>query len=346
LKLVCPFFRDHKLSICTGYGPFSSRYGLGVDNILGAKIVNWKGEILEADERLLKGIRGGGGAFGIIVELRIKLYPLNTVSFSALLAARHTLTFSQILSGALMYDSNNNISATFQNFNAGYQELSGAGLPPELALQQAVVNTPDGKMFRVMFHWGSDNEKAGRVYLAKIEKLGTVVMNTVATTTVGGWLKGSQAFVPPGVYGSSRTINLREITPEVTRILGPITAEMPSDPGTMYSVHELRGDSASPQTNSVFGSREPHMMVEFVGTTIEQANAHTSLDWADRAVSALRKTDPGNILPGTYISLDPEGATPLSKIYGANYESLLALKQEHDPEYVFNLAIPALKEFV
>jgi hypothetical protein len=201
-------------------------------------------------------------------------------------------------------------------------------------------------MFGANFHWGSDSEEAGRLNLAKVEKLGTVVMNTIVTTTVGGWLEGSRAIVPSGVYGSTRTINLREITSEVTKIVGPILAEMPSDPGTMYSVHELRGDSARPKTNSVFGSREPHMMVEFIGTAIEQANANTSLDWAERAVSEIRKTDPGNILPGTYISLDPEGATPLSKIYGANYGSLLALKQEHDPEHVFKLAIPASKEFV
>ena len=244
-----------------------------------------------------------------------------------------------------MYASSD-ISATFQNFNAGYQELSRAGLPLELALQQFVVNTPQGKMFGVNFHWGSDNEEAGRVNLEKVEKLGTVVMNTVATTTVGAWLEGHRAIVPSGVYGSTRTINLREITPEVTKIVGPILAEMPSDPGTMYSVHELRGGSASPKTNSVFGSREPHMMVEFIGTAIEQENAKRSLDWAARAVSEIRKTDLGNILPGTYISLDPEGATPLSKIYGANYESLLALKHEYDPEHVFNLAIPASKEFV
>jgi hypothetical protein len=77
-----------------------------------------------------------------------------------------------------MYASSD-ISATFQNFNAGYQELSRAGLPLELALQQFVVNIPQGKMFGVNFHWGSDNEEAGRVNLEKVEKLGTVVMNTI-----------------------------------------------------------------------------------------------------------------------------------------------------------------------
>jgi FAD/FMN-containing dehydrogenase len=63
-----------------GYGPFSTSHGLGVDQIVGAKIVNPKGELVDADEELLQGIRGGGGIFGVITELTIKVYPLKEVS--------------------------------------------------------------------------------------------------------------------------------------------------------------------------------------------------------------------------------------------------------------------------
>lgn len=69
---------------CTlgGYGPFSSLHGLGVDQIVGAKLVDPKGEIVDADAELLKGIRGGGGIFGAIVELTVKVYPLKEVRLS------------------------------------------------------------------------------------------------------------------------------------------------------------------------------------------------------------------------------------------------------------------------
>jgi FAD/FMN-containing dehydrogenase len=66
-------------AIYGGYGILSSNYGLGVDQILGAKVVNAEGKIVDADEKLLKGIRGGGGAFGVIVELTIKVYPSTSV---------------------------------------------------------------------------------------------------------------------------------------------------------------------------------------------------------------------------------------------------------------------------
>jgi FAD/FMN-containing dehydrogenase len=59
-----------------GYGPFAANYRLGVDQILGAKIANYKGDIVKADESMLRAIRGGGGAVGVICELTIKMYPL------------------------------------------------------------------------------------------------------------------------------------------------------------------------------------------------------------------------------------------------------------------------------
>lgn len=63
-----------------GYGPFSALHGLGVDQIVSAKVVNAKGDIVVATDELLKGIRGAGGAFGVIVELTIKVFPLKEVS--------------------------------------------------------------------------------------------------------------------------------------------------------------------------------------------------------------------------------------------------------------------------
>lgn len=62
-----------------GYGPFSSSLGLGVDQIVGARIVNAEGTVVEADERLLEGLRGGGGSLGVVVELTIKVYPAQEV---------------------------------------------------------------------------------------------------------------------------------------------------------------------------------------------------------------------------------------------------------------------------
>lgn len=65
-----------------GYSNMMGALGAGVDQIEGAKVVLADGEVVDVgkDHELLFGIRGAGGNFGIIVELRIRVYRLRKVS--------------------------------------------------------------------------------------------------------------------------------------------------------------------------------------------------------------------------------------------------------------------------
>ncbi|KAF8028846.1 hypothetical protein BT93_E1496 [Corymbia citriodora subsp. variegata] len=62
------------------YGSLMRKYGLGVDNVLNARIVDVDGQThdrAEMGEDLFWAIRGGGGgSFGIILEWKIKLVPV------------------------------------------------------------------------------------------------------------------------------------------------------------------------------------------------------------------------------------------------------------------------------
>jgi FAD/FMN-containing dehydrogenase len=62
-----------------GYGLLSTNYGLGSDQIVGARVVDGQGNIVDADETLLTAIRGGGGSVAVIYELVIKVYPSEKV---------------------------------------------------------------------------------------------------------------------------------------------------------------------------------------------------------------------------------------------------------------------------
>jgi FAD/FMN-containing dehydrogenase len=84
-----------------GYGPLSRRHGFAADNLLRADVVTADGERLTATADrhadLFWALRGGGGNFGVVTALEIRLHPVErtlsaTASFDAAYAA-DTLAF-------------------------------------------------------------------------------------------------------------------------------------------------------------------------------------------------------------------------------------------------------------
>ncbi|KAL6206407.1 hypothetical protein ACLB2K_023655 [Fragaria x ananassa] len=77
---VCPSVGLGGLFSGGGYGPMMRKFGLTVDNIVDARLVDVNGTILDRKsmgEDLFWAIRGGGGAsFGVILAWKIKLLPI------------------------------------------------------------------------------------------------------------------------------------------------------------------------------------------------------------------------------------------------------------------------------
>ncbi|EED19921.1 6-hydroxy-D-nicotine oxidase, putative [Talaromyces stipitatus ATCC 10500] len=315
-----------------GYGPFSSSWGLGADQIVAATVVDASGRITEADETLLNGIRGAGGAFGLILDVSIKVYPLKT-----------------LFAGVIMYDSQD-IRKTLAEYNAKYRKLSQDGLPKELTLQQMVFNSPQGKLFGVSFTWSSEDIEEGSRWRERIGSLGTLLMNTVSETTIPQWYKGIAALVPATAYGSFRTHNLHEIPPEVAECLGHHLAKMPSDPAAMFTIYQSRMSTSTPISDSVFPAREPHFMLEIIGCSTTKEKAPESEQWALDLWSNVSITDKNNFLSAAYISLEfieePPHPATLGRLFGSHVDDILATKKRYDPENVFDLTVPRLSHYL
>jgi hypothetical protein len=144
---------------CGGYSSLNGSFGLGCDQILDARIVNSEGEIIDADEEVLWGLRGGGCNFGIVVSMDIQVHELPTmlaglVIFPITEAKRILLDYGQLLE---------------TDFPDAYGGLMGLLAIPNL-----------GTVLMMMFTWSSIDLDAGRNFLGKIRRLGTVVMDTVS----------------------------------------------------------------------------------------------------------------------------------------------------------------------
>ncbi|KAJ5921424.1 6-hydroxy-D-nicotine oxidase [Penicillium verhagenii] len=314
-----------------GYGPFSSHWGLGVDQIIGASVINPDGEIIEADEDLLEGIRGAGGVFGVIVDVTIKVYPL-----------------TGILAGPIVFDSSD-IVTSFTKFNAAFTNLEETDeLPPYLTLQPVCFASPHGLAFAMLFAWSGPDLEEGKPWIEKIAALGPVKMNAVKPTTIPEWISGAGANVPDRVYGSSWTFNVSRITPALAETIARNLSVLPNDPGAMFSMHQLRGPSAAPQAHgSLFLPREPHYMLEILGYAATPENQDRSEAWARQMAQEVEQAAEGSLLETPYVSLynstrSENAVRWVEKVYGEKAGVLRDLKAKFDPTNVYKLTVPSL----
>ena len=68
------------LTLGGGWGNLHAKYGLAIDNVIGADVVTADGQLLTANATenpdLYWGVRGGSGNFGIVTSLEYRLHPV------------------------------------------------------------------------------------------------------------------------------------------------------------------------------------------------------------------------------------------------------------------------------
>ncbi|MFI1094845.1 FAD-binding oxidoreductase [Streptomyces sp. NPDC020917] len=303
------------LTLGGGYGPLSGRFGLALDNLLSADVVLADGSAVTADaERepdLFWALRGGGGNFGVVTSMRVRLHAVPT-----------------LLSGMVMYPGDQAGSVL-----AGLSDVL-ADSPDELTVQFGVLPGPDGEP--VVFlspTWSGDDAAAGERALAPLGTLGTPLAVHVAPLTMPEMLAAIDAQFPFGRHAEIRSRSVPSLTAGVRDMLS-LAGSTVTSPLSAVSVHSLHGAAARvPVAETAFGNRDPHLMIEIIAQWEPgDARAADHRAWAGHLTAALES----DALPGGYPNLlgTDEGAR-IAHAYGPNTERLVAVKRRFDPDDVF-----------
>jgi hypothetical protein len=255
------------LTLGGGYGPLTGRFGMASDNLLGAEAVLADGRVVRTDEThepdLLWALRGGGN-FGVITSLRVRLHPVADVSAGVV-----AFPWEQARSVFQAYDD------------------MVATIPDELTLTPGFFPDPDGKPFVIMLHaWCGDRREDERV-LDKVKGLGAPSMVHVRRTSPVQMLKDADPGVLHGVCWMVRTVTLAKLEPEAVEALID-GMEHRSSPLSRIALHPFHGvGERIPLESTAFGLRARHFMFGILAAWEPEEDApHRA--WADAVEAALK----------------------------------------------------------
>jgi FAD/FMN-containing dehydrogenase len=309
------------LTLGGGYGPLIGRFGLALDNLLAAAVVLADGSVVVADSvhepDLFWALRGGGGNFGVVIEMRHRLHALPSVH-----------------SGMLIYPFSD-----AQTVLAGCAEITAAA-PDELTAQIGLVAGPASVPVVMVVPTWCGPAGQGEARLAPFNKLGTLLAGSVEARRYGAALTLFDPYLTRGRPTVMETCWLPTLDGgSINLLLDAMTSS--ASAGCAIFTHEFRGAaSCVPTAETAFGLRRDHVLIEILAAWDDRSGpgeAQRHRRWARATRDALAVT----ALPGGYPNLlDAGDRDRVADSFGENAARLGAAKRRYDPENIFSSAIP------
>ncbi len=307
-------------TLAGGYGPLSPHYGLGLDNLLAADVVLADGTCLTADHtqnpELFWALRGGGGNFGVVTSMTIRLHPVG-----------------QVLAGKILFP--------WSNVPEVLHAVGEILMSPDdaLAITVAFVCGADGSPAVVAAPCWSGDIAHGMSVMAKLASLGSPLLSSIAPTSCRALFSLFEPSAPPGRRYAQQTRWLPGLTHAAAITLAGIgdgTALPRTSPLSVVAVQSFHGAPSRVRAQATaFGLRTKHLLVSIVaaweggvdGPGQEVDAQHRR--WAHDVSQALAPY----ALPGGYPNLlGPHEHAQIAAAYGGNAVRLRNAKRRFDPE--------------
>ncbi|KAJ4865516.1 FAD binding domain-containing protein [Trichoderma breve] len=312
-----------------GYGLYSSPYGLGVDNILGARVVLADGSAVDVDDKnhpdLFWALRGAGnGIWGVVTQLTIKVYPPPNLLIGTLRIPKKDWPVA-------LDKWANNIEPNLPD------EFGG-----EVYFRNPVLDSPEMIIF---FAWcakeGEDIQK-GWDYFEKIKSLPGAEVQRIAESDFATHITSEPSAQP--VSYQVRGVVAKGLTSNIASVLN----RQWTDPKIYSGIpcHCAHGNAIKPDPGACFPLRYRHRLFplnsrhsELMGTEEGESLVAES---SARLIDGIKAT--GDAYVGaSYQNLIPPIDTDLEVTFGREtLEKLKTIKKKYDPENFFSRGYPAL----
>jgi FAD/FMN-containing dehydrogenase len=301
------------LTLTGGIGWKVRKYGLALDNLVGAEVVTADGALVKAsaeqNPELFWALRGGGGNAGIVTAFDFAAHPTTDVFF-----------------GRISFPASE--AATVLQGWADHFRTAPEELTSNVVFANPFLGGPEAPVEVLVAFDGDDPELAARA-IDPIRRLGTVLDDDVALTPYADILEEGM-IPPPGITFLARSAFVdADSAPSVLQILAEVGA---AERSPIIALRSVGGAvSRVPEDATAYAHRTAQLMI--VTTTVgpqpvvEAAGPALDAVWARLAPH----------VHGAYANfLTTATDEDVAAIYPTKtYERLAAVKRRYDPDNLF-----------
>jgi hypothetical protein len=304
------------LTLGGGWGHLHAKYGLALDNLIGADVVTADGRLLTANAReyedLFWGVRGGSGNFGVVTSLEYRLYELGPV-----------------FGGAVFHPA-----AKAGEVLRFFREFSET-IPDELVIQCGSFTTPDNMPVFAIAACYCGNPSEGEKVLKPLRTFGPPVADALSVMSYLQLQGMFDSFFPPGRQTYVKSNFIRTLSDEAIQAIAGFAGKSPSPFSFAPFIEHWHGAAARVgATDTAFPHRQHSYNLMFWSNWESPSESEKNIQWTRTSWNALRPF----LVEGSYGNyVSDEGDSFARAAYGPNYDRLVALKNKYDPTNFFRM---------
>ncbi|GAA4450920.1 FAD-binding oxidoreductase [Nibrella saemangeumensis] len=312
------------LTLGGGLGYLTRKFGLTIDNLLEAEVVLANGAVITAsateNPELFWAIRGGGGNFGVVTSFLFRGNAIRTVVGGPMLweidDAREIMQWYRTF-----------IKQAPDDINGWFAFLTvppGPPFPEPLQLR---------KMCGIVWTYTGPTADADQVF-ESIRQIKTPAFEMVGEMPVPVLQGMFDALYPPGLQWYWKGDYVNELSDEAIDIHISYGNALPNALSTMH-LYPING-AASRVSNdaTAWNYRDATWAMVIAGIDDDPAHKDLITNWARSYWQDLHPYSAG----GSYINfMMDEGSERVQATYGDNYERLVAVKRQYDPDNLFRV---------
>jgi FAD/FMN-containing dehydrogenase len=313
------------LTLGGGFGWTSRKFGMSIDNLIGADVVTAEGQIRRASAEenadLFWALRGGGGNFGIITGFEFRLHALEP----------------QILSGLLVHPF-----ADAPKLLREYRSFV-AHAPEELTAWVVLRKAPPlpflpeqwhGKEVMIMAVCFLGDPGEGEKALAPLRKLGQPIADVIGLHPFTGWQQAFDPLLTPGARNYWKSHDFSELNDGLFTQLTDFAGRLPTAECEIFIANVGGAMARVPVDATAFAGRDAKFVMNVHTRWQEARDDARCIGWAREFYDATRPYASST----AYVNfLSEEDGERLSSTYGGNYARLSEIKAKYDPENVFRV---------